>query len=223
MHFAYPLPWWLAVVVAAAIAAIAFLEYRRPLAPLTTAQRAVLMALRVVALAAILIFLWRPVMLLPPQGARDSLVPVLVDVSRSMRLRDADGETRLARATAMLRTQLLPALARDFKTELYSVGETLEAAGIDALGADASRTDLTGALAAIRDRSRGQRVAGIILLSDGADTGQPQAGGRAASAGGPAVFAIGIGSADGVRDREVLGITAGDPRLDQSSVDLHVS
>ena len=162
-------------------------------------------------------------MLLPPQGARDSIVPVLVDVSRSMRLRDADGETRLARATAMLRTQLLPALARDFKTELYSVGETLEAAGIDALGADASRTDLTGALAAIRDRSRGQRVAGIILLSDGADTGQPQAGGRAASAGGPPVFAIGVGSAEGVRDREVLGITAGDPRLDQSSVDLHVS
>jgi uncharacterized membrane protein len=37
------------------------------------------------------------------------------------------------------------------------------------------------------------------------------------------VFAIGIGSPDGPRDREVLGVTAGDPRLDQSSVDLHVS
>ena len=37
------------------------------------------------------------------------------------------------------------------------------------------------------------------------------------------MFAIGIGSPDGPRDREVLGITAGDPRLDQSSVDLHVT
>ena len=165
MHFAHPVPWWLGVALALAIAAIAFLEYRRPLAPLTTAQRGVLMALRILALAAILIFLCRPIMLLPPQGARDSVVPVLVDVSRSMRLRDADGQTRLARATTMLRTQLLPVLARDFKTELYSVGETLEPAGIDALGADASRTDLTGALAAIRDRSRGQRVAGIVVLS----------------------------------------------------------
>jgi len=37
------------------------------------------------------------------------------------------------------------------------------------------------------------------------------------------VFAVGIGSPDGPRDREVVGITAGDPRLDQASVDLHVT
>ena len=37
------------------------------------------------------------------------------------------------------------------------------------------------------------------------------------------MFAVGIGSPDGPRDREVLGITAGDPRLDQASVDLHVT
>src|SRR5207249_4094200 len=81
--------------------------------------------------------------------------------------------------------------------------------------------DLAGALAAIRERSRGQRVAGIIVLSDGGDTGQ-----QATAAGalpGPPVFAVGLGSPEGVRDREVVGLTAGDPRLDQSSVDLHVS
>ena len=37
------------------------------------------------------------------------------------------------------------------------------------------------------------------------------------------MFAIGLGSADGPRDREVVGITAGDPRIDQSSIDLHVT
>ena len=37
------------------------------------------------------------------------------------------------------------------------------------------------------------------------------------------MFAVGIGSPDGPRDREVLGISAGDPRLDQASVDLHVT
>ena len=79
----------------------------------------------------------------------------------------------------------------------------------------------------MRERYRGQRVAGIVVLSDGGDTGG-QAGRRAgrpgrAGAGGPPVFAVGIGSPDGPRDREVLGITAGDPRLDQASVDLHVT
>jgi len=230
MHFAYPLPWWLAVLLAAAVAAAAFFEYRRPLAPLTRTQRGVLAGLRVLALGALVLFLFRPVAMLPPSGSRDAVVPVLVDVSRSMRLADADGQPRLARAISLLNTELMPALSSHFVTELYGVGDGLAPVQIDRLAADAHRTDLAGALAAVRERYRGQRVAGIVVLSDGADTGEgadgpgrPGTAGRAGSEGGPPVFAIGIGSPDGPRDREVLGVVAGDPRLDQSSVDLHVS
>ena len=39
MFFAYPLPWWLAVLLAAAIGSLTYAEYRRPLAPLTPSQR----------------------------------------------------------------------------------------------------------------------------------------------------------------------------------------
>ena len=225
MHFAYPLPWWLAVLLAAAIAAAAFVEYRRPLALLTRTQRGVLAGLRVLALGALVLFLFRPVAMLPPSGSRDAVVPVLVDVSRSMRLADADGQSRLARAIALLKTDLLPALSSRFVTELYGVGDGLAPAQIDRLAADARRTDLAGALAAVRERYRGQRVAGIVVLSDGGDTGSGGAGraGGAGPEGSPPVFAVGIGSPDGPHDREVLGVVAGDPRLDQSSVDLHVS
>src|SRR5436309_1188449 len=80
------------------------------------------------------------------------------------------------------------------------------------------------AIAAIRERYRGQRVAGVVLLSDGGDTGSGGSGGSGGSdLGGPPVFAVGIGSPDGPRDREVLGLAAGDPRLDQASVDLRVT
>jgi len=230
MHFAYPLPWWLAIVLAVCIAAAAFAEYRRPLAPLTIAQRGTLAALRVLTLAALVLFLFRPIAILPPVGSRDAIVPVLVDVSRSMRLGDADGQTRIARATGLLKTQLMPALATHFTTELYTVGDGLAAANLDRMSADARRTDLTGALTAVRERYRGQRVAGIVVLSDGADTGVIGAGGASGAGrpgeglvGGPPVFAIGVGSSDGPRDREVLGVTTGDPRLDQASVDLHVT
>ena len=41
--------------------------------------------------------------------------------------------------------------------------------------------------------------------------------------GGPPVFAVGFGSPDSLRDREVTGITAGEQRLDQATVDLRVS
>ena len=226
MHFAYPLPWWLAVVLASAIGAVAFAEYRRPLSPLTNVQRGVLVGLRVLVLLALVLFLFRPIVMLPPAGPRDAIVPVLVDASRSMRLADADGQTRLARANALLKTELAPALASHVVTEVFSVGDGLKPAAVDGFAPDARRTDLSGALAAVRERYRGQRVAGIVVLSDGGDTGDGKAGGAGRAgdeAGGPPVFAIGIGSPDGPRDREVRGITTGDPRLDQSSVDLHVS
>src|SRR5947209_1887175 len=147
MHFAYPLPWWLAVLLAAAVAAAAFLEYRRPLAPLTRTQRRVLAALRVIALGALVLFLFRPVAMLPPSGSRDAVVPVLVDVSRSMRLADADGQPRVARAIGLLKTSVLPALSPHFVTELYTVGDGLTPASltqIDSIAADARRTDLAG-------------------------------------------------------------------------------
>ena len=111
MHFAYPLPWWLAAALAAAIAALVYFEYRRPLSPLTRAQRGLLVAFRAAALAALVLFLFRPIAILPPASTRDAIVPVLVDVSRSMRLADADGQTRLARASQLLAGELGPALA----------------------------------------------------------------------------------------------------------------
>lgn len=222
MHFASPMPWWLAVLVAAAIAGLAFFSYRRPLVPLSASQRAVLIALRGLALTAVVLFLCRPIVTSPPSSARDVVVPILVDVSRSMRVADEQGGSRIARAAELVQRELLPRLSPEFKLELHGVGETLTPTAPDRLNADARQSDLTGALAAVRERYRGRPVAGIVIVSDGGDTGRPAAPDLGADPAVP-VFAIGVGSPQGVRDREVLGVTAGDPRLDQASVDLHVS
>jgi uncharacterized membrane protein len=222
VHFASPIPLWLALLVAIAIAGVAFLCYRRPLAPLSARQRGILVALRVLALAAVVVILCRPTGLMPPSGGSGVVVPILVDVSRSMRVADADGRTRIARAVDLLQREILPALSAGFTAELYSVGDTLTPASPDRLAANARRSDLSGALEAVRERYRGRRVSGIVMLSDGGDTGGQIA--RDAREGqGPPVFTVGIGSPEGVPDREILGITAGDPRVDQSSVDLSVS
>jgi uncharacterized membrane protein len=220
MHLAYPLPWWLAILLAAAIGGLAFAEYRRPLAPLTPVQRGVLSSLRLLALAVLVIFLFRPVVLKPPARSSGAVVPVLVDVSRSMRLSDADGQMRLARATSLLKTGLMPALSRKFTPEIYAVGDGVAPAHPESLSANARRSDLAAALERIRDRYRGQRVAGIVLLSDGGDTGTTP---TELASQGPPVYAVGIGAADGLHDREVLGVTAGDPKLDHASVDLRVT
>ena len=135
MHFAYALPWWLAVVLAAVIGGATFLEYRRPLSPLTPVKRGVLAGLRAITLTLLVLFLFRPIVMLPPSSARDAVVAILVDVSRSMRLADADGQSRLTRATTVLERDLLPALTPHFSTEIYGVGETLASASLDQTGA----------------------------------------------------------------------------------------
>src|SRR3989442_632299 len=152
MHFAYNDSWGLVVAVVAVVGVLAFFEYRRPLSPLTRADRGVLVGLRAAALAALVVFLLRPIVLLPPVGARDAAVPVLVDVSGSMRLTDADGQARLAQATTVLRTQLLPALSRHFKPEIYSVGERLPPADLDHLTNNGRPAAPPGALAPCRQR-----------------------------------------------------------------------
>jgi uncharacterized membrane protein len=221
MHFAYPLPWWLVAFVAAAIGGLAFAAYRRPLAPLSRPRRTLLASCRALVLGAIVLFVCRPFVLGAPAAGQGTVVPVLVDISRSMRLNDADGQTRIARATDLLRSELMPALSRQFTPELYSVGERLEPASLDRLRADDRRSDLAGALAAVRERYHGQHVAGIVLLSDGNDTGH--SGMPPAPDAGAPVFTIGLGRPDGIRDREIVGLTAGDQRLDQATVDLRAS
>jgi uncharacterized membrane protein len=222
MQFASPLPIWAAMAAGAAILLAAFLSYRRPLVPLSRVQRGVLVALRALSLAAILLFLLRPVRMMPPPAEGGLVLPILVDVSRSMRVEDADGQARLARASTFLERELLPALAPRFAPEIYAVGETVTPAVAEALSTDARRSDLSGALRATAERYRGRRVPGIVLISDGADT-SGSAARELNTFQGPPVFAVGIGSPGGLPDREVLSMAAADPRLDQSSVDLYVT
>jgi uncharacterized membrane protein len=218
MHFAAPIPWWAVGLVATAIAAVAFWSYRRPLAPLSGAQRWTLTALRALALGLVVLFLCRPVVLLPPVADRDLVVPVLVDVSRSMRIADADGATRLARAAGIFEQDIAPSLAGAFTTEVYAVGDSWTAAQPADFRSDGRRSNLAEAVDAIRERYRGRRVPGIVLISDGATTGSAEA-----HAEGAPLFTVGVGSADGPSDREVVGLSAGDPRIDQTSIDLRVS
>ncbi len=83
--------------------ALAWLAYARVPVKLTPASRATLTALRFATLMLLIMILLRPVVMVPPAAANNSLLPILVDVSRSMRLTDDGGPTRLERAKAIVR------------------------------------------------------------------------------------------------------------------------
>lgn len=218
MTFANPLPWWALGLVLAAAAALAWQAYRSFAAP--PAPRNALVSLRFLTLVLLVLFLMRPVARSTAADGGNVLVPLLVDVSRSMGIEDADGERRIDQARRLLTDRLLPVLGSQFQVELLSFGESLQPVDVQGLSATARQSDLSGALTAVGERFRGRPIAGIVLLSDGGDTAPAAA--RDVRPSAP-VFPIGIGSPEIRQDREVVSVTAADAVLDDSRVDLAVS
>ncbi len=220
MRFAVVLPWWGYLLAVAGAIVLAWLAYARVPVKLTPVTRGTLTALRAVTLLLLMAILLRPVVTVPPAAARNSLLPVLVDVSRSMRLTDDGGASRLEQAQAIVR-DLQARLSSEYRLEVLTFGETLAAAAdVDRLAATARRSDLSGALADAGERYKNQRVAGLIVLSDGGDTAPQEA--EAGSLTAP-ILAVGIGGTEIARDREVVNLTVGEPLLPGASVDLSVS
>ena len=223
MAFDALMPWWALAILTAGAVWIAVRTYTNPVVSLTPRQRALLIGLRASLLLLLVLMLQRPVWLELSTDRRNAVVPILVDVSRSMRLgdADADGKRRIDHAADLVARELVPLLSGAFDVDVLSFGETLAPFEPSAVHADARRSDLSGALDGVRERYRGQAVAGIVIVSDGGDTGGDPDVPR--DPDGPPVFAVGVGSATIARDREVLTVTAGAPALLDAIVDLSVS
>jgi uncharacterized membrane protein len=222
MQFAVALSWWALVLIAAALAAVAWGTYAGAIVPLTPRRRAALAALRVLTLALLVACLLRPVRVMPPAADTDTVVPILVDASRSMRLSDADGRRRIDAARDLV-SGWQSGLAAHFTPEVWTFGGDLQPRRNDApLNADATRTDLSGALRAVRQRYRDREVAGIVVVSDGGDTSARDAATVVDDAAVP-VYTVGVGTPQAGTDFEVLDVSAGDAALTASSVDLTVA
>ena len=216
LTFTNALPWWAVFLVAGAIAVIAWRAYARSIVP--RPRRDLLIALRTVTLALLVMFLMRPVRV-SDRGLRDVFVPVLVDVSRSMSIDDADGRRRIDRARELVTREIQPLLGNQFHVDILGFGDRLRETSPADLAATDRQSDLSGALAAVRDRYRGRPVAGVIVISDGGDTSVSSL----AEGAVPAVYAFGVGSRAVGRDREVTSATVAEAVADDSRIDLAVS
>ena len=218
MRFAVALPWWGYALAFGAAVALAWYAYAAT--PLPARSRAILTALRALTLLLLVAAVLRPVRLVPPASVRDRIVPILVDVSRSMRIADGEGPARLQRARAAAEA-LVTALAPSFRTDIWTFGDGVAPGDLGRLQASAGRSDIGGALTAVADRYRGRPLGGIVVISDGGDTAMREDARGDASAA--PVFTVGVGAPAITRDREVVAMTAGEPRLADSTVDVHVS
>src|SRR5215475_7837427 len=111
---------WIALGILA-LGALIYFIYIRPGYRLNSASKIGLVALRAALLALLLILLMRPVVVVPSIIPKSTSVAVIVDDSRSMRLNDENGRSRIDAAKEILSTdnQFARGLDEKFKVSLY--------------------------------------------------------------------------------------------------------
>jgi uncharacterized membrane protein len=136
-----------------------------------------LIALRTLAVTAVLLLVLQPAVQLRNVTRIPNHVAILLDTSRSMGIRASQRASRLERARALLKASKgrLAAWAKTRRVDVYAFGEKLTSLGAVAppsLEATGDATRLRAALEQLRRRHRGDDLAGVVILSDGADNGR---------------------------------------------------
>ena len=203
-----------------AIVLLAVAVYRHARGLVSTPRWSLLVLLRTAALALVALILLRPVRLEPAPAATGRAVAIVLDDSRSMRLPDAQGvESRLQRARQLVAGRLRPLLEGDFDLRLFAASDTVrEIPSEDALTGDGRGSDLGGTVTAMAERAAAGEFVGMVLVSDGAaSTPLPPA------VGSLPVFALGVGTAGTVVDREVRDVTVSDVSVVDSYAEVAAS
>lgn len=129
----------------------------------------VLRGLLFVVLAACLL---RPALVLSSSVPQRNVLAILLDDSRSMQLADVDGARRLDAMRRVLgdSTALAERLAGRFVLRYYRfAADAAPVGGTAALAGRGTRTDLAAALEGARQELADLPVAGVVVVSDGAD------------------------------------------------------
>ncbi len=203
-----------AVVAVAAVCmvAVVLVAYAR-VRTLRPADRALLGTLRALALLLVLGCLLRPGLVIASAVPQRNVLAVVMDDSRSMRIRDVDAATRTAAVQQLFAdtAPLSKKLADKFALRRFRFAATASpVAGAGALTANGTRSDLAQALADVRDDLNGMPLAGVVLVSDGADNGSGALDDAllALRARRVPVFTVGVGTERFARDVAIERVQA---------------
>lgn len=200
---------WLAILIAVAGTAYAVLTYRRVARQSTGRDRAILIALRVLAMSLVLFCLMRPALILKAAVPQQNFLGVLVDDSRSMQIPDEGGKPRgefIRKNFSAPDSPMLAALNKRFAVRQFKFAGNAErvpnAAG---LSFDGTSSRLGDALDRARDELSGLPLSGLLVVTDGADTADTafEESISQLKAQGVPVFAIGVGEEHLAHDVQV--------------------
>ena len=202
----------LAALVVGAAAIAGLITYRGIKSEGPVRERTVLVLLRLALVAVLLFCLVRPTLVLRAAVPQQNFLGILIDDSRSMTITDSDGVPR----TTFIQEQLgdpdgplAAALADKFVLRLFRFSrsmERLESTGD--LGFEGTASRLGTALERARDELSGLPLAGLVMVTDGADTSDASLDELLASlkARSIPVFTVGVGRERFERDIEITRV-----------------
>ena len=200
--------WLLAVLIVVAVAVIAATLWRRHRGAgqkLSLPKLALLGTLQSLFVAFILCLLWRPVLNVERVRDRENVLAVMLDASASMAYGEQN-ESRMQQAVGALGGEPLEALQKVFDVQLYSFAhEPQPLPTLDAVPPPGSQTRIGDSLVQVLQTAGSAPLAGVVLLSDGAENGNSLSEERLteiASYGVP-VHTVGLGPETNPQDLEL--------------------
>jgi uncharacterized membrane protein len=200
----------LGIAAIGVVGAFALLSYRNVLRT-RGRDRVVLMALRLAVLALVVFCLLRPALVLKAAVPQQNFLGVLVDDSRSLQIADRDGHPRSQFVNESLGSErpLYNALSKKFVLRFFRFSATADRIpSAAALKYEGSTTRLGAALDRARDELSGLPLAGLVMVTDGADTSDATLDESIASlkARQIPVFTVGVGQEKFARDVQVTRV-----------------
>ena len=208
---------WLAVGLVLLLGVPAIVSTIRLRAGISRRDRIVLTLLRGAVLVILLVCLARPALLLSVSAPQRNVVAVLFDDSRSMSIHD-EGSGEAARSDAVRQRfasdgPLMRELGERFAVRSYGFAATARrVTGAEELTSVGGRSGLGAAIRQVRQELAGVPLAGVVLVSDGADNGDSTLVGTTpgSSADGTTVpiYAVGVGADLPTRDVELVRVSS---------------
>ncbi|KPJ49648.1 MAG: hypothetical protein AMJ41_02565, partial [candidate division Zixibacteria bacterium DG_27] len=177
--------------------------YRRSEAPLKRSTKTVLVALRCLAILAVIFALWQPLLSFSDKVSRPAEIAVLVDTSSSMNFSDIVGpasggeglsKSRLEVAEEVLKELGTVQLPEAAKLQYWTFSDSLRRLRAErlSLSAQGGKTSMGEALVLLRERSLDENLSAVVILSDGGNNSGIDPLVVASRLGVP-VYAVGIG------------------------------
>jgi len=223
----------LRLVILLALGAATWWLYRRASSAVSGRRRWVLLSLRLAVLLLAVIVLGAPALESDRSEApRSQFLPVMVDCSRSMSIRDGkideqeSSRIAVANRIALGPGGLVSGVGDRTKVMLYEFDESVRRMYEPrAMQADGVATDLFSALRDVESESRYLPLMGAVLITDGCrnEGGEPLEAARLLARRGVPLYVVGVGSPEMPRDFEVIQVAAPRRVRRNTEVELRVT